>query len=148
MRRNCLILPPFLYLSLALLAFACCDASSVPTVTITTSSGERLVVQVEIADSAAERARGLMFREDLPEGEGMLFLFPEETQTSFWMKNTPISLDLIFIRERRIVDLIENAVPYSEELLTPDSPYTKVLEVPGGYVTRNGIQEGDLIESP
>jgi uncharacterized membrane protein (UPF0127 family) len=117
-------------------------------VTITKASGETLQIQVEVADTAQERAQGLMFRENLPEGEGMLFIFPAETQTSFWMKDTPISLDLIFIRDNRIVDLIENAVPFSETLLTPDTTYLMVLEVPGGYVSRHGIQIGDSIEFP
>lgn len=115
-------------------------------VTITTSSGLKVSVSVELADTADERARGLMFRTVLADGTGMLFLFTSEVQDSFWMKDTPISLDLIFIREGRIVDLIENAVPNSETLLTPDSPYDTVLEVPGGYAERQGIKTGDAME--
>lgn len=137
----------FQHLILLLAAvLGCCQSSA--TVTLQTSGGEELPVKVEIADTAQERARGLMFRDSLSEGTGMLFLFPEETQGSFWMKDTPISLDLVFIRDGRIVDVIENAVPYSEELLTPNSPYTMVLEVPGGYVGRHGVQVGDTVEVP
>jgi uncharacterized membrane protein (UPF0127 family) len=105
-------------------------------------------VKVEIADTAAERAMGLMFRENLPEGEGMLFVFPEETQGSFWMKDTPISLDIIFIKEGRIVDIIADTTPFSEELLTPSTTYLFALEVPGGYAARNGVQTGDAVETP
>lgn len=134
-------------LFLTVLVFSCCQSQET-VVTITTTAGETLQVRVELADTAEERARGLMFRENLPEGEGMLFIFPGETLTSFWMKDTPISLDMIFIREDRIVDLIENAVPFSETLLTPDTTYLMVLEVPGGYAARHGLQIGDAIDYP
>lgn len=86
-----------------------------------------------------------MYREHLADGEGMLFIFPQETNASFWMKNTPLSLDLIFVKEGRVVDIIESATPFSEEMLTPDSSYTVVLEVPGGYAARSGIQVGDQL---
>lgn len=133
----------FQHLILLLAAvLGCCQSSAM--VTLQTSGGEELV-KVEVADTAQERARGLMFRESLPEGAGMLFVFPEETQGSFWMKDTPISLDLIFIRDGRIIDVIENAVPYSEELLTSESSYTMVLEVPGGYAARHGVKTGDTV---
>ncbi len=130
-----------------LIPFACCETNTT-VVTIRAGSGPTVQVQVEIADTADERELGLMFRENLPEGEGMLFVFPSETRASFWMKNTPISLDIIFIRNGEIVDLIENAVPYSETLLTPEASYTHVLEVPGGYASRHGIGIGDAIELP
>ena len=74
----------------------------------------------------------------------MLFIFPEETQAAFWMKNTPISLDLIFInQEGVIVDIIEKAVPFSENLLIPKASYFYVLEVTGGTVQRRVIRIGD-----
>lgn len=134
----------FQHLILLLVAvLGCCQSSAM--ITLQTSGGEELPVKVEIADTAQERSRGLMFRDSLPEGTGMLFLFPDETQGSFWMKDTPISLDLVFIRDGRIVDVIENAVPYSEELLTPESSYTMVLEVPGGYAARHGVKTGDTV---
>lgn len=132
-----------------LFILACCQGTttSSPTVTIQTDVGE-LQVTVEVADTVDERARGLMFRTALPENEGMLFLFPEETQGSFWMKNTPLSLDLIFIRDGRIVDLIESAVPNSETLLTPDASYTQVLEVPAGTVSNERVQNGNTVTLP
>lgn len=128
-----------------LLFLGCCQGNG-SAVTIKKSSGEELQVRVEIADTLQEREKGLMFRQSLPEGTGMLFLFPSVGRGSFWMKDTPIPLDMIFIRDGAIVSLIENAVPYSEDILTPDESYTMVLEVPGGTVARHGIQVGDTFE--
>ena len=125
----------------------CCQSDR-QVVTITTSSGGTLQVRVELADTPTERATGLIFRENLPEGEGMLFVFPEETLGSFWMKDTQISLDIIFIKDGRIVDIIANTTPFSEELLTPVTTYLFTLEVPGGYASRNGVQIGDVVEIP
>lgn len=131
-----------------LVALVSCCLAEDTVVTLTTSSGTTLTIKVEIADTAAERSRGLMNRQSLPDGEGMLFVFEEETLSSFWMKDTPISLDILFVKEGRIVDIIENTVPNSEALLTPDTSYLQALEVPGGYSSRNGIQVGDLIDPP
>lgn len=61
------------------------------------------------------------------------------------MRNTPIPLDMIFIRQGKVVDIIENAVPYDETLLTPDTTYTMTLEVPGGYALRHNVRPGDRI---
>lgn len=138
--------PVLFFLVVAFLG--CCQSGNNDTVTITSSSGEVLTVRVEIADTSEERSRGLMFRESVPEGTGMLFIFPEEVQSSFWMKDTPVSLDLLFIREGQIVSIIENAVPYSEDLLTPDSTYTTVLEVPAGYVANHSVQVGNTVSVP
>ena len=126
---------------------SCCQNSG-PVVTLQKADGEDLQVKVEVADTPAARERGLMFRNSVPEGTGMLFIFPEETQNSFWMKNTPSSLDMIFIRDGLIVSMIEKAVPYSEEILTPDSSYTMVLEVPGGYAARHSVSVGDRVKIP
>ena len=120
-----------------------CARDARPKAFIQKAGGGELPIQIEIADTPAKRERGLMFRPSVPEGTGMLFLFPRETRTPFWMKNTPAPLDMIFIRDGRIVSLIENAVPYSEDILTPDSSYTMVLEVAGGYVARHGIHVKD-----
>jgi len=138
---------PILLGYFALFLMSCCQSQET-IVTISKADGETLMVKVEIADTPEERAQGLMYRENLPQGEGMLFLFPEETRSSFWMKDTPISLDMIFINNDQIVDLIENAVPFSETLLTPRYSYNKVLEVPAGYVQQNGIEQGNGIKSP
>lgn len=133
-------------LLVTLAVFSCCQQSADSIVVITKASGEELRVRAEVADTPELRAKGLMFRDVLPEGTGMLFVFPAEASGSFWMKNTPISLDLIFIKQGEIVDIIENAVPYDETPLTPDSSYTMALEVPGGYAARHDLRVGDGVE--
>lgn len=131
------------FLPLLILISCQCSAGKI-AVHIQGQNGE-LIIRAEVADTGEERARGLMFREELPEGEGMLFVFPEETSSPFWMKNTPISLDLIFIRDDRIIDVIPDAVPFSESLLNPDASYTEVIEVPGGYAARHGVAVGNTV---
>jgi uncharacterized membrane protein (UPF0127 family) len=120
--------------------------TTTPSVVLTTRRGESLNVQVEIADTPELRGRGLMFRKELPEGAGMLFLFPVETHNAFWMKNTLIPLDMIFAKQGKIVSIIQNTVPRDEKLLQPDAAYTMTLEVPGGYVSRHGLHVGDRFE--
>jgi len=106
-------------------------------------------VRVEIADSEEERARGLMFRNSLAEDAGMLFVYPQEGRRTFWMKNTYLPLDLIFIgSNRRIVGIIENARPLSEERLSINQPAQYVLEVNGGFVRRHNIHIGSSVELP
>lgn len=118
-------------------------------VTVQTQSGRTIAFQVELARTGAEREQGLMYRKRLSADHGMLFVFPAETQAPFWMKNTPLPLDMIFLnREGVVVDLIENAVPFSEALLTPKASYDYVLEVRGGTVTREGIRIGDSVQLP
>ncbi len=75
----------------------------------------------------------------------MLFVFPGETQTPFWMKNTPLSLDLIFIRKNSVVDIIANAVPFSESLLFPLASYDLVLEVINGTAQKAGFSRGQPV---
>ncbi|HEX5035928.1 MAG TPA: DUF192 domain-containing protein [bacterium] len=113
---------------------------------MTTRRGGSLTVQVEIMDTPESRGRGMMFRKELAEGRGMLFVFPSETHNAFWMKNTLIPLDMIFAKQEKIVSIIQNAVPLDEKLLQPDAGYTMTLEVPGGYVSRHGIHVGDRFE--
>ncbi|HSA59719.1 MAG TPA: DUF192 domain-containing protein [bacterium] len=136
--------PAFLFFSLAV--FGGCQQSADSFIVIKKTGGETLQVRVEVADTPALRSRGLMFREELPEGTGMLFVFPAVTSGAFWMKNTPIPLDLIFVKAGAIVALIENAVPFDETPLSPGASYTMALEVPGGYASRHGVRVGDGFE--
>jgi len=107
------------------------------------------VFAVEIADTEAQRARGLMFRKELPEGEGMLFDFHREQDVSFWMENTYISLDMIFIRgDGRILRIAENAVPLSTRIIPSGGPVRAVLEVIGGTARKFGIAPGDRVAYP
>jgi uncharacterized membrane protein (UPF0127 family) len=104
---------------------------------------------VEMAVTPEEQAKGLMFRRDLPEKQGMLFDFHREQPTSFWMKNTYIPLDMIFIRaDGRILRIAENTVPLSEALVPSGGPVRAVLEVIGGTTKKLGIASGDRVTHP
>ncbi len=125
-------------------AFAAGEA----TLEIVTKSGVRPFT-VELATNDAERERGLMFRKELPEGRGMLFDFKEERAVSFWMRNTFIPLDMIFIRaDGRILSIAENTKPRSDALVPSGGPVRAVLEVIGGTAKKLGIAPGDRVESP
>jgi len=101
---------------------------------------------VELATNDAERARGLMFRKELPEGRGMLFDFDREQPVSFWMHNTYVSLDMIFIRgDGRILRIAENAEPMSDRLIPSGGPVRAVLEVVAGTAHKLGIEAGDRV---
>jgi len=102
---------------------------------------------VELASNDAERAKGLMFRKELPEGRGMLFDFDREQPVSFWMHNTLISLDMIFIRgDGRILRIAENTEPFSDRLIPSGGPVRAVLEVAAGTAHKLGIVPGDRVE--
>ena len=107
------------------------------------AGGPPVTVAVELARTSDEQARGLMFRRELPDGRGMLFLFERAEIRRFWMKNTLIPLDMIFLDEKRqIVGVEENTVPHDEASRGPDEPAQYVLEVPGGYARRHGLGPG------
>lgn len=104
---------------------------------------------VELAISMAEQEQGLQFRKELAPDAGMLFVFDKEEPASFWMKNTYVPLDLIFIRnDGTIHKIAENATPLSLDGIPSDGPVRGVLEVIGGTSKRLGIAPGDRIESP
>ena len=101
---------------------------------------------VELATNAAERAVGLMFRKELPEGRGMLFDFQVEQPVQFWMHNTYISLDMIFIAsDGRIVRVAQDAKPMSDDLIPSGGPVRAVLEVIAGTARKFGIAAGDRV---
>jgi hypothetical protein len=101
---------------------------------------------VEIADTEAEREKGLMFRKELPEGRGMLFDFQHDQEVGFWMQNTYIPLDMIFIRgDGRILSIAENREPLSEALVPSGGPVRAVLEVIAGTAKKLGIAPGDRV---
>jgi uncharacterized membrane protein (UPF0127 family) len=118
------------------------------TLEIATKTGVH-VFAVVIADNDAERAKGLMYRKELPEGRGMLFDFHHEQEVSFWMQNTYIPLDMIFIRgDGRILRIAENTEPLSTRLIPSGGPVRAVLEVIGGTARKLGIGPGDRVVSP
>jgi uncharacterized membrane protein (UPF0127 family) len=131
--------------ALAALALAAAPACAAPggARAILESGGKTLVVQVELADTPEKRERGLMFRKELPDGHGMLFLFDEEGEHSFWMKDTLIPLDMIFVDSAgRVTGIVARARPLT---LEPRSggPSRTVLEVPGGWAAAHGVRVGD-----
>ncbi|MGB9044686.1 MAG: DUF192 domain-containing protein [Pseudolabrys sp.] len=118
------------------------------TLEIATKTGVH-VFAVEIADNDADRAKGLMYRKELPEGRGMLFDFHREQEVSFWMQNTYIPLDMVFIRgDGRILRIAENTEPLSTRLIPSGGPVRAVLEVIGGTARKLGIAPGDRVASP
>jgi len=118
-----------------------------PEVVIHVPGGTEVHVPVELAVTSQERARGLMYRRDLPSGAGMLFVFPETADHSFWMKNTPLPLDMIFISEDlHVVGIVESTVPFSTRPLRVDQPSRYVLEVHAGFAARKSIASGARVE--
>ncbi len=103
-------------------------------------------IRIEIAESDSARTRGLMQRPSLPDSSGMLFVFPEEGPQSFWMANTPLSLDLFFASaDSQIVHVAKYAAPYSPDPIASEAPAQYVVEVPAGFADTHGIVEGDRI---
>ena len=121
---------------------------SFPTdrLSIETADGQRLDFEVELALTPEQRAQGLMFRRDLPERGGMLFVYGKEWDVSMWMKNTVIPLDMLFIEgDGRIVAIAERTVPQSLETISSGRMVTGVLELNGGTAARLGIRPGDRV---
>lgn len=100
-------------------------------------------IEVAVADDEDERNMGLMDVNDLPEKKGMLFIFEEQQPLSFWMANTPLSLDIFFVNESmEIVRIHQNTRPFSEKNLTSEKPALYVIETNGGFSVSHDIQEG------
>jgi hypothetical protein len=139
--------------AVALVAFACASKkggeappASRPRVVVETAAGARHPVDVELARTDPERRKGLMDRPSLPENAGMLFIFDAPSLQAFWMKDTLIPLDMIFIDDAgTIVGIVESAAP---QTLTPRSvgkPSRYVLEVNGGWSRAHGVRAGDRV---
>jgi uncharacterized membrane protein (UPF0127 family) len=117
-----------------------------PRVIVETAAGDRLPVAVELARTDEELTRGLMHRRQLAADAGMLFLFSESGPRAFWMKNTFIPLDMIFIDDGgRVVGLVERAEPLTTSPRDPGVPSRYVLEVNGGWAARHGVRPGDRV---
>jgi uncharacterized membrane protein (UPF0127 family) len=123
-------------------------AADVQPLEIVTKSGVQMF-SVEMATTDKERETGLMYRKELADGRGMLFDFTPEQQVSMWMKNTFISLDMIFIRaDGRILRIAENTEPQSTKIIPSGGPAKGVLEVIAGTARKYGIVPGDQIVHP
>jgi len=101
---------------------------------------------IELAETQEEQAQGLMYRRSLPDRGGMLFVDAEESMRSFWMKNTPLALDIIFVDANgKIVNIVKRTTPYSEDFIESTGPAQFVVEVRAGFTDRYGITEDDRI---
>jgi uncharacterized membrane protein (UPF0127 family) len=119
---------------------------STPAVTVD-AGGRKIVFHVELALTPDEQARGLMYRTELAPDAGMLFVFDEAHEHPFWMKNTLVPLDMIFIgADRRIAGIVENAEPQTLTERTVRAPSQYVLEIGGGLSQRLGIRAGQAVE--
>ena len=109
--------------------------------------GVRLeAIAIEIADTDSARQRGLMDRRSLPERGGMLFIFEDEDQRSFWMRNTPLSLDIIFVdADSQVVNIQRRTRPLSSQEIPSDGPAKYVVEVRAGFTERHDIDENASI---
>ena len=123
-------------------------AMDLQTLEIATKTGVH-VFAVEMATTEQEKEKGLMFRKELPDGRGMLFDFSPEQMVSMWMKNTYISLDMIFIRaDGRILRIAENTEPLSTKIISSGGLAKGVLEVIAGTAQKYGIKPGDQVAHP
>lgn len=129
---------------LALVALAGCTHG--PRVVLHATGGAA-TVSVEIVNTPALRERGLMYRNELGANAGMLFLFPQDEDLQFWMKNTPLPLDMVFIDAAgTVVGMVTNARPFSTQARGIGKPSRYVLEVHAGFCAQHGIAAGDRVD--
>ena len=103
-------------------------------------------LNIEFADTPLKRSLGLMYRQQLDSGSGMMFVFPEKKEHSFWMKDTHIPLSIAYINEDGVIINIEDMEPFSLDGVKSSGPCRYALEVNQGWFEENGIQTGDQIE--
>ncbi len=104
-------------------------------------------VNVRVAATDEQRRRGLMYLQNLPPDDGMIFIFEKEDTVAFWMKNTMIPLDMIFITaDKHVAGVVENAKPLSTDPLSVGKPSKYVLEVNGGWARAHGVAAGTVVE--
>jgi uncharacterized membrane protein (UPF0127 family) len=135
----------FLLGCIAALCFSAVAAAAEPLVIH--AGGSAYKFEVEVVATPETRAQGLMFRTSLAANAGMLFLYPGEQPVSFWMKNTLIPLDMLFLKaDGSIAHIAHNAVPHDETPIDSGAAVQAVLEVKGGTAAALGIKEGDRVE--
>lgn len=127
---------------------ALADSGASLPLAIETARGP-VTFSVELADDPDERARGLMFRQTLPPDAGMLFDFGEERPVTMWMRNTPLPLDMLFIRsDGTVARIAERTTPFSERTIASGEPVRYVLELNGGIAGARGVRAGDRVDLP
>ncbi|MBV9349072.1 MAG: DUF192 domain-containing protein [Pseudolabrys sp.] len=136
------------FILLAFFAAAAPCLAADETLEIATRNGVKIFA-VEVARTDADRSQGLMYRKELPDGRGMLFDFQRDQEVAMWMKNTYVSLDMLFIRaDGRIHRIAENTEPLSERIVASGGAVRGVLEVVAGTAKRLGIAPGDRVAHP
>jgi uncharacterized membrane protein (UPF0127 family) len=131
--------------SLLLVLAGTSACASEPRVILHSARGD-VPVDVEVAATPERRSLGLMYRKELGADAGMLFIFDEPDRLTFWMKNTPLPLDMIFIgADRRIVGVVKDAVPHTTTARGVDGLSLYVLEVNAGFSERHGVKAGDRV---
>jgi hypothetical protein len=116
---------------------------------IETQDGKNYPFKVEVAATPEQQAKGLMHRDSMAQNHGMLFVFPDDAERSFWMKNTMIPLDIIFIRaDGKIHHIHDNAIPEDLTSITSRGPVAAVLEINAGLSEKLGIKPGDIVKHP
>jgi uncharacterized protein len=133
--------------ALAITAYTPARAAGEATIEIISKTGvHAFTVELELATNDTDRSRGLMFRKKLPDGHGMLFDFEQDRPVAFWMHNTYVSLDMIFITgDGRILRVAENTKPLLDRLIPSGGPVRAVLEVVAGTARKDGIAPGDRV---
>lgn len=135
-------------IALSWIAVSGADAAPLEKVTIVTASGQKSF-DVEVMRTEPEREKGLMFRNYLPADRGMLFDFGAEREVFMWMKDTPLPLDMVFIRKNgSIARIAANTEPYSLTALSSGEPVIAVLEINAGISQKLGIRAGDKVIHP
>ena len=121
-------------------------APAVPRVVLSSPGQDPVSVAVEVVETDAARQRGLMYRKHLAPDAGMLFIFDREEQHNFWMHNTLIPLDMLFIKsDWTVLGIVENATPHTDELRSVPGASQYVLEVNAGFSRRHGLQAGTTV---
>jgi len=136
---------PFAFVVVLLALLGCARG---PCITIVAPDGTtRATVAIEVANTNEQRERGLMFRKQLDDDAGMIFVFPDAAPRNFWMHNTEIPLDMIFADSSfRVIGIAANATPETDTLRGVAGNSEYVLEVNGGFCAKNGIKSGDRFQ--
>ncbi len=143
MKKNLFL---FLFLFFLVPVAACANDISVEEPLVIVCGEQQHVFRVEVAQTQEEQAKGLMNRTEMPEDAGMLFYFGDEKIRAFWMKDTLIPLDMIFLSsDGRITQIYHMAVPHDETNIVSVEPAFAVLEINGGVSAKLGLQIGDVI---
>jgi len=132
-------------LTFCLLLLTSCESSKpLSELKLISADGSKVIkLQVEIMDNEPGRQVGLMYRKEMPENQGMLFIFPNEEPRSFWMKNTFLELDMLFFdSKKKLVSIVKRATPLTETRRESNLPALYVLEVLGGSADKWGIETG------